>query len=79
MAISGCAKMAIMVKISKNDHNGYYGLTRYGHEYILSIRGFGSSGKCRSVVKTVFKKMHRVKSYDQNNLRSPRKVIFFVF
>ena len=30
-------------------------------------------------MKTVLKKMHRVKSYDQNNLRSLRKAISFVF
>ena len=30
-------------------------------------------------MKTVFQKMHRVKSYDENNLRSLRKAISFVF
>ena len=55
MVISGQAIMAIWAIISKN---GHYGLMRYGQNTPYPYSFLKISGKCRSTVKTVFKKMY---------------------
>ena len=63
----------------QNGHNGRFGTVYYGHEYGHYWCLLKDQEKCRSPVKTVLKKLQRVKSYGRIKINSEIMAISFVF
>ena len=79
MPIMGQAIKAIMAIFPNYGHKGHYGQINMAiNEDCLNWQ-INLENKCRSTPKTVFKKMHLIKSYGQHNVASTKMAISFVF
>ena len=79
MAIMGQAIRAIMTFFPNYGHNDHYGQINMAKNEACLNRQINLEEKCRSTPKTVFKKMHLIKSYGQDNVPSAKMAIPFVF
>ena len=79
MAIMDQAIRAIMTISPNYGYKGHYGqIIMAINEACLNYQ-INLEEKCRSAPKTVFKKLHWLKSYGQNNVRIAKMAISFVF
>ena len=60
-------------------HIGHYGSTNYGHKFDLYGCPWKICSKCRSLVKTVLKKIHPTEFYGQNKKMWEKMAIFGQF
>ena len=79
MVIMDQAIRAIMTIFPNYGHNDHYGQINMAINEVCLNRQIKLEDKCRSAPKTVFKKMHLIKSYGQNNVASAKMAISFVF
>ena len=79
MAIMGRAIRAIMTIFPNYGHKDHYGQINTAINEACLNQQIHLEDNCRSAPKTVFKKMHLIKSYGQNNVASAKMAISFVF